>query len=203
MRREHDGRETLLADRYQGRRLNSPNDVVVKSDGTVWFTDPNYGITSNYEGLRAAQEQPGCYVYRLDPLIGQLDAVVTDMPGPNGLAFSPDERWLYIADTEQDCGTLRRYAASEDGQLSGGEVFLQCETGWYDGLRCDEDGRLWLSAGRAVHCHAADGRLLGRIRVPERVSNLVFGGPKRNRLFICASSSLYAVLLAVSGVKSF
>jgi len=203
VRTEHDGSLTVLADRYQGQRLNSPNDVVVKSDGTIWFTDPNYGITSNYEGVKAEQEQPGCYVYRLDPATGELRVVAEDFKGPNGLAFSPDERTLYIADTEQDCGTMRRFQVGADGDLSGGEVFITCETGFYDGFRCDEEGRIWTSAGCAVHCHLPDGTLIGRIVMPERVSNLVFGGPKRNRLFICASSSLYAVLLAVSGAKTF
>ncbi len=204
VRTEHDGRLTVLADRYQGRRLNSPNDVVVKSDGTIWFTDPNYGITSNYEGVKAAQEQPGCYVYRLDPITGDLRVVVDDFKGPNGLAFSPDERTLYIVDTEQDCGTMRRFAVGADGlSLSGGEIFITCETGFYDGFRCDDQGRIWTSAGRAIHCHLPDGTLIGRIKMPERVSNLVFGGPKRNRLFICATTSLYAVLLAVDGAKTF
>jgi gluconolactonase len=193
----------VLADSYQGRRLNSPNDVVVKSDGTIWFTDPNYGITSNYEGFKAAQEQPGCYVYRLDPRSGELRVVTDDFKGPNGLAFSPDERHLYIADTEQAVGTMRRFAVDAAGNLSGGEIFISCDSGFYDGFRCDEDGRIWTSAGAAVHCHEADGTLIGRIRMPERVSNLVFGGPKRNRLFICASGSLYAVLLAVNGAKTF
>lgn len=203
LRTEHDGSFTVLADRYQGRRLNSPNDVVVKSDGTVWFTDPNYGITSDYEGIRAEQEQPACYVYRLDPRDGSLTVVADDFVSPNGLAFSPDERHLYIADTGLDRGTLRRFVVGEGGQLSGGEYFIRCDTGFYDGFRFDEDGRLWTSAGRAIHCHLPDGTLIGRIAMPERVANLVFGGPKRNRLFICATGSLYAVLLAVRGAKTF
>jgi gluconolactonase len=203
VRTEHDGRLTVLAERYQGRRLNSPNDVVVKSDGTIWFTDPNYGITSNYEGVKAEQEQLGCYVYRLDPATGDLRVVADDFKGPNGLAFSPDERTLYIVDTEQDCGTMRRFSVGAGGELSGGEIFIACDTGFYDGFRCDDAGRIWTSAGRAIHCHLPDGSLIGRIKMPERVSNLVFGGPKRNRLFICATTSLYAVLLAVDGAKTF
>ncbi len=203
LRTEHDGSLTVLAERYQGRRLNSPNDVVVKSDGTVWFTDPNYGISSNYEGFNAEQELPGCYVYRLDPRSGALTVVADDFVSPNGLAFSPDERHLYIADTGLDCGTMRRFSVGEGGVLSGGEVFIRCQTGFYDGFRFDEEGRLWTSAGSAIHCHLPDGTLIGRILMPERVANLVFVGPKRNRLFICASSSLYALLLAVSGAKTF
>ncbi|MBT9502046.1 MAG: SMP-30/gluconolactonase/LRE family protein [Burkholderiaceae bacterium] len=203
VRTEHDGRLTVLADRYQGRRLNSPNDLVVKSDGSIWFTDPPYGITSNYEGIQAEQEQPGCYVFRLDPVSGELRVVADDFTCPNGLAFSPDERLLYIADTGLERGAMRRFEVGSHGSLSGGELFISCETGRYDGFRLDETGRLWTSAGAAVHCHEPDGSLIGRIAVPERVSNLVFGGPKRNRLFICATTSLYSVLLAVNGAKTF
>jgi len=203
VRTEHDGSLTVLAERYQGRRLNSPNDVVVKSDGSVWFTDPNYGISSHYEGIKAEQEQPGCFVYRLDPHSGALTVVADDFVSPNGLAFSPDERHLYIADTGLDRGTMRRFEVDDAGRLRGGEVFINCDTGFYDGFRFDEDGRLWTSAGRAIHCHLPDGTQIGRIAMPERVANLVFGGPKRNRLFICASGSLYALLLAVAGAKTF
>lgn len=201
VRTEHDGSLTVLASHHEGRRLNSPNDVVVKSDGTVWFTDPPYGIVDDYEGVRAPQEQPGCHVYRLDPDTGELRAVIVNMAHPNGLAFSPDERWLYVADTGLDRGTMRRFAVGASGELSGGEVFISCDTGFYDGFRCDTEGRLWTSAGRAIHCHDAGGRLIGRIPMPERVSNLVFGGAKRNRLFICATTSVYALLLGVNGLK--
>lgn len=202
VRTEHDGSLTVLASHHEGKRLNSPNDVVVKSDGSIWFTDPPYGIVDDYEGVRSPQEQAGCYVYRLDPERGELRVVVDMMTHPNGLAFSPDERWLYVADTGLDVGTMRRFAVDADGALSGGEVFITCDTGFYDGFRCDTASRIWTSAGRAIHCHEADGTLIGRIRMPERVSNLVFGGPKRNRLFICATSSVYSVLLAVNGVKT-
>ncbi len=201
VRTEHDGTLTVLASHFGGKRLNSPNDVVVKSDGSVWFTDPPYGILDDYEGVQSPQEQPGCFVYRLDLATGELRVVVSDMTHPNGLAFSPDERWLYVADTGLARGTMRRFAVGPDGELSGGEVFLSCDTGFYDGFRCDTAGRLWTGAGRAVHCHDADGTLIGRFAMPERVSNLTFGGPKRNRLFLCATSSVYAVLLAVNGVQ--
>lgn len=200
VRTEHDGSLTVLAERFEGWRLNSPNDVVVHSDGSVWFTDPPYGIQSDYEGVKAPQEQRGCFVFRLDPGTGELRVVAEDFTCPNGLAFSPDERWLYIADTGLDRGTMRRFAVEPGGELRGGEVFVTCDTGFYDGFRCDTDGRIWTSAGRALHCYRADGALIGRIKMPERVSNLVFGGPKRNRLFVCASSSVYSLLVAVNGV---
>ncbi len=202
VRTEHDGSLTVLASHYKGKRLNSPNDVVVKSDGSVWFTDPPYGILDDYEGVRAPQEQTGCHVYRLNPATGEPRVVIDSMTHPNGLAFSPDERWLYVADTGLDVGTMRRFAVDADGALSGGEVFIRCDTGFYDGFRCDTEGRVWTSAGRAIHCHLPDGTLIGRIRMPERVSNLTFGGPKRNRLFICATSSVYALLLSVNGAKT-
>ncbi|MEO3715689.1 SMP-30/gluconolactonase/LRE family protein [Roseateles flavus] len=203
VRTEHDGRLTVLASHFEGRRLNSPNDVVVHSDGSVWFSDPPYGIESDYEGIRAPQEQAGCHVYRWDPVDGSVQAVIRDMRCPNGLAFSPDERWLYVADTGQEEGCMRRHAVGPDGQLGPGEPFLRCDTGFFDGFRCDEAGRLWTSAGRAVHCYRADGTLIGRIPMPERVSNLVFGGLRRNRLFICASSSVYSLLLATNGCPTF
>lgn len=196
-----DGRRVVLADRHQGRRFNSPNDLVVKSDGSIWFTDPSYGIDSDYEGDAAASEIGACHVYRLDPDSGRTDIVADDFVQPNGLAFSPDESLLYIADTgvSHRAGGphhLRRFTVGADGRsLAGGEVFANCANGLYDGLRVDATGNLWLSAGDGVHCHAADGTLLGKVRVPETVANLCFGGPKLNRLFICATTSLYAVYL--------
>ena len=174
-----DGRREVLAERWQGKRFNSPNDVVVKSDGSLWFTDPSYGIDSDYEGDAAPSEIGASQVYRLDPATGRVDAVATDFVQPNGLAFSPDESLLYVADT--------------GATLAGGEVFATCPVGLYDGLRVDVHGNVWLSAGDGVHCHASDGTLLGKIRVPEAVANLCFGGAKLNRLFICATTSLYAV----------
>ncbi|MCW5631727.1 MAG: SMP-30/gluconolactonase/LRE family protein [Rubrivivax sp.] len=196
-----DGRREVLAERYQGRRFNSPNDVVVKSDGSIWFTDPSYGIDSDYEGDAAAGEIGGSHVYRLDPASGRVDIVADDFVQPNGLAFSPDEALLYLVDTglthrADGPHHVRRFAVAPDGRsLSGGEVFATCPAGLYDGLRVDAAGHLWLSAGDGVHCHAPDGTLLGRIRVPETVANLCFGGAKLNRLFICATTSLYAVYL--------
>jgi gluconolactonase len=196
-----DGRREVLAERHEGRRFNSPNDVVVKSDGSIWFTDPSYGIDSDYEGDAAPSEIGASHVYRLDPGSGRVDIVADDFVQPNGLAFSPDESLLYIVDTglthrADGPHHVRRFTVGADGRgLSGGEVFATCPAGLYDGLRVDAAGHVWLSAGDGVHCHAPDGSLLGKIRVPETVANLCFGGAKLNRLFICATTSLYAVYL--------
>jgi len=200
-RTEFDGTRTVLADRYAGRRFNSPNDVVVKRDGSVWFTDPSYGIDSEYEGDASPPEIGSNDVYRLDPASGDVTRVATDFVQPNGLAFSPDESLLYVVDTgltHVDDGPhhVRRFAVSSNGSsLTGGDVFATCPKGLYDGLRVDVHGNVWLSAGDGVHCHASDGSLLGRILIPEAVANLCFGGPKRNRLFITATTSLYSVFL--------
>ena len=202
VRTEHDGSITVLADRYQGKRFNSPNDVVVKSDDSVWFTDPSYGIDSNYEGYQAPSELGERRVYRIDPRSAAVTAVADGFAQPNGLAFSVDERRMYIVDSGKGRGIMRVFDVHED-KLSGGDVFIECKDGVYDGLRIDVDDRIWTSAGEAVHCHLPDGTLIGRILLPERVANLTFGGPKRNRLFITATSSLYSVLLAVSGAKTF
>jgi gluconolactonase len=204
-RTEHDGSRTVLASHFGGLRLNSPNDVVVKSDGTVWFTDPSYGIDSDYEGDAADSEIGACHVYRFDPADGSLVAVVTDMVRPNGLAFSPDERLLYVADTGASHQTpgprhIRRFMVDEGGAgVSGGEVFALCEHGLFDGFRVDVYGNLWASSGAGVDCLGADGTLLGRIPLPETAANVCFGGAKLNRLFICATSSLYAVYLNTRG----
>ena len=204
-RTEIDGARTVLADRYDGKRFNSPNDVVVKSDGSIWFSDPSYGIDSDYEGDAAPGEIGACNVYRIDPATGRVTVVAWDFVQPNGLAFSPDESILYIADTgithrADGPHHLRRFKVSADGRsISGGEVFATCPVGVYDGFRVDVDGNLWLSAGDGVHCHASDGALLGKILVPEAVANVCFGGPKLNRLFICATTSLYSVFLNARG----
>ena len=207
-RTDVDGTITVLADRYQGQRLNSPNDVVVRSDGSVWFTDPSYGIDHDYEGLRQERELDGCHVYRIDPDTAEVSRVAEDFARPNGLAFSPDESRLYVADTGATHDPdgprhIRAFDVIDDRTLSGGEVFAVCDAGLFDGFRFDEDGRLWTSAGDGVHCFEPDGTLIGKIRVPETVSNLCFGGPHRNRLFITATSSLYAVFLLLRGAKTF
>ncbi|RKH37086.1 SMP-30/gluconolactonase/LRE family protein [Corallococcus sicarius] len=204
-RTEHSGEITVLADRFEGKRFNSPNDVVVKSDGSIWFTDPTYGIDTDYEGHKAESELGACHVYRIDGQTGAVRIAAGDFVRPNGLAFSPDERRLYVADTG---GThvpdgprhLRVFDVRDDGTLAGGEVFATCPAGFFDGFKLDTEGRLWTSTADGVHCYAPDGTLLGRVRVPEPIANLTFGGPRRNRLFICATTSLYSVLLPVNGI---
>lgn len=204
-RTEFDGKITVLADGFDGKRLNSPNDVVVKSDGSVWFTDPSYGILSDYEGDRATPELT-CNVYRIDA-DGRLTVVADDFVKPNGLAFSPDESVLYIADTgvthdEHGPRHIRALKVSADGQsLDKGVVFAECTAGVFDGFRCDCDGRIWSSASDGVHCYSVDGRLIGKVRIPEIVANVTFGGEKLNRLFICGTSSLYSVYVTVNGCK--
>jgi gluconolactonase len=202
IRTEHDGSITVLAERVEGKRFNSPNDVVVRSDDSIWFTDPSYGIDSNYEGHRAPSEIGERRVYRIDGTTGKVTIAAAGFAQPNGLAFSVDEQTLYIVDSGQGRGILRKFGVRDGSALTGGEVFATCEEGIYDGLRIDVDDRIWTSAGESVHCYEPDGTLIGRIRLPERVSNLTFGGPKRNRLYITATSSLYSVLVAVSGAKT-
>ncbi|MEU9832150.1 SMP-30/gluconolactonase/LRE family protein [Streptosporangium sp. NPDC048047] len=196
-RTEHDGSVTVIADRWRGRRLNSPNDVVVRSDGSVWFTDPSYGIDSDYEGHRAESEIGACHVYRVDPVTGEAAIVADDFVRPNGLAFSPDESVLYVVDTR--AGHLRAFEVGEDGALTGGTVLATCSSGVFDGLRVDTGGRIWAAAGDGVHCFDPDGTLIGKIRFPEAVSNLCFGGAKRNLLFVTATTSLYSIMLTVNG----
>lgn len=203
---EHDGRRSVLAARFQGKVLNSPNDVVVKSDGSIWFTDPTYGIDSDYEGDAAASEIGASNVYRIDPASGAVDAVITDMVRPNGLAFSPDERSLYVADTGASHVAggprhLRRFALSDDGRAVTGDgpQFASVTVGLFDGLRLDVHGNVWTSASDGVHCYDPDGSLIGKILVPEVVANVCFGGAKRNRLFICGTTSLYAIYLNTTG----
>lgn len=196
-RTEHDGSVTVLADRYQGARLNSPNDVVERADGSVWFTDPSYGIDSDYEGYRADSEIGGCHVYRVDPGTGEVRKVAGDLAQPNGLVFTADERRLYVGDSFRR--HVRVFDVDAEGGLTGGDVFADCDAGTYDGLRVDADGRLWAAAHDGVHCIDPDGTLLGRLRLPQITSNIVFGGPRRNRLFITATSAVYAIGLRVSG----
>jgi gluconolactonase len=205
-RTELDGRVTVIADKWQGKRLNSPNDVVVKSDGTIWFTDPPYGILTDLEGWQGDLEYGGCHVFCFDPKKGELRIVSDDFVKPNGIAFSPDEKILYIADTgashdENGPRHIRAFDVSDDGKLSKSRVFATCDVGLFDGFRCDTKGRVWSSAGDGVHCYAPDGRLLGKILVPETVANVCFGGVKKNRLYICGTTSLYAILTHVNGAQ--
>ncbi|MFJ9588280.1 SMP-30/gluconolactonase/LRE family protein [Streptomyces acidicola] len=198
-RTEHDGRLTVLADRFEGKRLNSPNDAVVRSDGSVWFTDPDFGITSDYEGHRAESEIGTCDVYRIDPVTGGVHRVADGFGGPNGLVFSPDEMQLYVADTK--AGQIRVFDVQDDRSLSQGRVFAERADDGFDNIRCDDQGRLWAAAfDDGVHCYHPDGTLIGKLHVPEPVSNIAFGGPKNNRLFITATTSLYSLMMSVTGL---
>ena len=203
-RTEHDGTITVIADEFDGKRLNSPNDVVVKSDGSIWFTDPHYGIMTNYEGHKSDQELP-CQVYRVDPDTRAITAMVTDMDCPNGLAFSPDETQLYVADTGKmfDANahqTIRVYDVTNDGTQNGRE-FHKIDPGCSDGFRLDTDGNIWSSAADGVHCISPAGKLLGKIRVPELVSNVCFGGRAKQQLFITATTSVYSIKLNRVGLQ--
>jgi len=204
-RTELDGTITVLADRYAGRRLNAPNDVVVKSDGTIWFTDPHYGINTDYEGGKQLAELPPS-VYRLDPANGSLALVADDFQGPNGLCFSADENLLYISETGLQFAPdpvqhIRVFDVTNRAGLSNGRVFHTITPGAADGLRCDEHGNLWSSAADGVHCIGPAGDLLGKIHVPSTVANLTFGGRNRSRLFICAGRELYAIYLNQRGAQ--
>lgn len=202
---EHDGTRRVLASHVGGRRLNSPNDVVVKSDGSIWFTDPTYGIDSHYEGDAAESELGVSHVYRLDASEGSLSAVAEDLVKPNGLAFSQDESRLYIVDTgashvEDGPRDIHVFDVSPDGKsLGNARHFARSPVGFFDGLRVDTAGHVWTSSGEGVHCYDPDGTLLGKIKVPEVVANLCFGGPKRNRLYICGTTSLYATYVNAQG----
>ncbi|WP_299916802.1 SMP-30/gluconolactonase/LRE family protein [uncultured Roseobacter sp.] len=206
VRTETDGRLTVLADSFEGKRLNSPNDVIVGSDGTIWFTDPTYGIISNFEGYKANPEQSSRNVYRLGT-DGELSAVVTDFAQPNGLCFSPDETRLYVAESGSSHddtvpSVIRQFKVIGAGLRDAG-VFATIDTGLPDGMRCDAQGNLWSSAADGVHCFAPDGTLLGKIRVPQVVSNLCFGGPDGYRMFITATSGVYRIFVDVKGAESW
>lgn len=202
-RTEYDGQITILADRFEGKRLNAPNDVVVTADGAVWFTDPGYGILFDYEGGKADFELPTS-VYRIDAQSGRLSVVADDFDRPNGLCFSPDGRRLYIVDSGGP-QHIRMFDVAGDQRLTGGRVFHKMASGTADGIRCDVDGNVWAAVAwcdeedLGVHCYAADGTQLGKIRLPEMCSNLCFGGLRKNRLFMTGSTSLYAVYLNTRG----
>jgi gluconolactonase len=211
-RTELDGSITIIADKYNGKKLNSPNDAVVASDGSIWFTDPAYGIGGYYEGIKAEQEQAKHNVYRVDPKSGDIKVVVDDFVEPNGLTFSPDEKRLYVLDTGFTDGPdnpshIRVFDVDlGGGKLSNGKVFAEMpKPSITDGARCDRDGNVWCSVGwgdpneDGVRCYTPTGDLLGKIHIPETVANLCFGGQQRNRLYICGSTSLYAVYTGAQG----
>jgi gluconolactonase len=208
VRTEHDGSITIIAERYQGKRLNSPNDVVVRSDGSIWFTDPPYGILSDYEGHKSDSEVGGNYVFRVDGATGDLRVVADDFVRPNGLAFSADERLLYVVDSAGSRDPklpkhIRVFDVADNGTLGKGREFCDCTAGRFDGMRLDDAGRLWAAADDGVHCIAPDGTLIGKVLIPEACSNVAFGGPKRNYLFVTATTSLYGVYVMVNGLKTF
>lgn len=190
-----DGALTTVVDQYGGKKLNSPNDVVVKSDGTIWFTDPDYGLRNN------PKEQEGNYVYRYDPKAKENQAVIKDFDKPNGLCFSPDEKKLYVADSGKP-HHIRVFDAQSGGTVSGGTVFCVIDKGGPDGIRCDANGRIWSSAADGIQIFAPDGKLIGKILVPESPANLCFGGKDGKTLFITARKSLYSIpTLATAPVR--
>jgi gluconolactonase len=209
-RTEHDGTISVLMDSFQGKKLNAPNDIVVHSDGAIWFSDPGYGIMSNYEGHKAAFELPA-NVYRLDPNTHEATIVATDLEKPNGLCFSPDEKLLYIVDSAipkqpNAPRPIRVYDVVDHVKLTNGRIFANMSPGTSDGIRCDVDGNVWSAAGwggegfNGVHIFAPDGTLIGKIHLPETCANLCFGGTKRDRLFMTASQSIYSLYVGTEGV---
>ncbi len=211
-RTEYDGRITVLADRFEGKRLNSPNDIVCQSNGAIWFTDPPFGIGGHWEGEKAVPELPHA-VYRIDPVSGDLQQVLADVPGPNGLAFSPDEQVLYIVESRaQPHRKVMAYDVDSAGRLSGKRLVIDAQgPGALDGMAVDEDGNLWCGWGGSgsadarpealdgVRVFNPQGQAIGHIHLPERCANLCFGGAGRNRLFMAASHSLYALYVETRG----
>jgi gluconolactonase len=205
-RTNFDGSLTVLADRFAGKRLNSPNDVVVRSDGSIWFSDPTYGIDSNYFGNLGTREQSGNFLYRVDPSTGEVRPVIDDMHQPNGLAFSPDETLLHVVDSGRTGGAqypahIRTFEVLSNGDLKSVGAPIECPQGMFDGIRVDASGRIWAGAGDGVYCFGVDGTFIGRIILGEPVINLCFGGPKLNHLYLCAPTRVYRTILRVSGVN--
>ena len=204
-RYERDGSRSTVVDRYRGRRFNSPNDIVVASDGAIWFTDPPYGIIGDREGHRADPELDACYVFRFEPATGDLAIVSDDLVDPNGLAFSSDEAVLYVSDTSSarvpngNHHILVFDVVSDGRRLARPRVFREIEPGVSDGFRVDVDGNVWTSAGDGIHVLAPDGDVLGRITTPLPVGNVTFGGPEGRTLFICATDTVWAMDVGIRG----
>ena len=210
-RTEHDGSITVLLDRYQGKPLNAPNDVVVASDGGIWFTDPGFGISGNYESTAQRPFELPTNVYRIDPKTGAATVVAGDFNRPNGLSFSPDEKLLYVVDSGHPVGGpahIRVFDVVDLARLKNGRVFADMGPGMTDGVRTDVSGNVWCTYGwgdakeDGVRCYAPNGDLIGKIHLPETVANLTFGGLHRNRLFICGSTSVYSVFLNDTGSQT-
>ena len=206
-RTEHSGKVTTLASHFDGKRLNSPNDVTVKSDGSIWFTDPDYGILSDYEGRKAPSEQSSCSVFRIDQKTGNLKLISDQMIKPNGICFNKSESKLYVSDTggsHVKGGPRNIYSFDLKGEkvtLEDPKLFAECSNGLFDGFRIDSEDRIWTSAADGVHCYNSVGILIGKIKIPEIVSNVCFGGDRLNRLFITGTTSLYSAYLAVNGIR--
>jgi gluconolactonase len=206
-RTEYDGTITVICDKFEGKRLNSPNDVVVKSDGSIWFTDPRFGILSNYEGEIAESELP-MNVYRVDGKSGAVTVVADSINAPNGLAFSPDEKILYIVESRSEPRRILAFDVAASGdKISNGRIVIDAGPGGTpDGFRCDIDGNLWCGWGMTaeldgVRVFTPQGEPIGHIALPERCANLCFGGRLRNRLFMAASHSLYSLYVNTQGAK--
>ncbi len=206
-RTEHSGEVTTVASHFDGKRLNSPNDVVVKSDGSIWFTDPDYGIMSDYEGCKSPNEQDSCNVFRIDQKTGNIHLITDQLVKPNGLCFNNSEDKLYVSDTggSHVAGGPRHIYSfdlkDEKFTSENPKIFAECSNGLFDGFRIDNEDRIWTSAADGVHCYNAVGALIGKIKIPEIVSNVCFGGERLNRLFITGTTSLYSAYLAVNGIR--
>jgi len=203
-RYEPDGSRTTIVDRYEGKRFNSPNDIVVASDGAIWFTDPPYGILDDNEGYKADSELGGCFVFRLDGATGELTIATDALEHPNGLAFSPDETTLYVSDTsisrvEGGNHHIVAFDVIDGRRLGSSRIFTVMEPGVSDGLRIDREGNVWTSAGDGIHVLDATGVELGRIILPEEASNCTFGGADGQRLFVTATSTLWAIRVGIRG----
>ena len=190
----------IIIDNYLGKKLNSPNDVCVKSDGSIIFTDPPYGILSDYEGYIGQQEYGACYVFVYDTKNEKLDVIIDDLIRPNGITLSPDEKKLYVADTGENIKHLYSYDLV-DKKVANRKLIYDFKPFFSDGFRCDKDGNIWTSAGKAIKCFNPKLELIGQIKIPELVSNCEFGGNEGNILYVTATTSLYSIELNQQGAK--